>query len=95
MFNKAISIMNWEVDTDKISSMTKSLIDNTRERCQEINNMKTKDVNVLKSLNEMERLYGNDMCFINIVKAVHPDKEIRDKCTEAMTELEKVVIEIG
>lgn len=86
--------MNWEVDADKISTMTKSLVDGTRQRCQDIINMPTKDVSVLKSLNEMERLFGNDMCFINIMESVHPEKEIRDKCTEAVTELEKVMIEI-
>lgn len=87
--------MNWEVDADKISTMTKSLVDATRQRCQDIINMPTKDVSVLKSLNEMERLFGKDMCFINILESVHPEKEIRDKCTEAVTELEKVMIEIG
>lgn len=87
--------MNWEIDADKISAMTKSLVSSTRQRCQEIINSPTKDISVLKSLNEMERLFGKDMCFINIMESVHPDKDIRDKCTEAVTELEKVMIEIG
>lgn len=48
----------------------------------------------MQNLNELERLFGNDVSFINIVKSVHPDKEIRDKCTESITELDKLSIEI-
>lgn len=40
--------MNWEVTTDKIISMTKNIIEQTRKRCEEIINSQKKDVDILK-----------------------------------------------
>ena len=42
----------------------------------------------------MERLFGNGASFVNILKSVHPDKEIRDACNEAVSELNKLSIEL-
>jgi hypothetical protein len=42
----------------------------------------------------MERLFGNDYNYINIIKNVFPSKEIRDACKDATTELNKLSIEI-
>lgn len=42
----------------------------------------------------MERLFGNDACYVGLLKSVHPSKEIRDKCNDSITELDKLAIEI-
>ena len=42
----------------------------------------------------MERVFSNGYCYITILKSVYPDREIRDTCTEACTELSKIIIEI-
>lgn len=87
--------MDWEIDVAKIDNMTKALIENTRKRCNEIIKSPTNGLNILKDLNDLERLFGNDACYINIVNSVHPSKEIRDKCTESKKELDKLSIEIN
>ena len=42
----------------------------------------------------MERLFGNEYCFINILKSVYPSKAIRDACKDSVTELNKLSIEL-
>jgi Zn-dependent oligopeptidase len=66
----------------------------SRKRVQDIISTQKKDLSVLKNLNELERVFGNAACYIGLLKSVHPDKEIRDKCNESITELDKFSIEI-
>lgn len=49
---------------------------------------------MIKDLNELERVFGNAACYIGLLKSVHPNKDIRDKCNESITELDKFSIEI-
>ena len=42
----------------------------------------------------MERNFGNGLAYMNILKSVYPDKEIRDVCTNSVSQLNKLAIEI-
>jgi hypothetical protein len=37
---------------------------------------------------------GNGFGYVTILKSVHPEKNIRDVCTDSVTELNKLSIEI-
>jgi Zn-dependent oligopeptidase len=47
-----------------------------------------------KKLNELEKDFGNGLCYLSFLKSVHPEKEIRNACNEAVSELNKLGIEI-
>lgn len=44
-------------------------------------------------MNDLEVKLGNELCFYEVIKSVHPDKEIRDISSQSLAELNKLTIE--
>ena len=42
----------------------------------------------------MEKVFGNGYAYITILKSVFPDRQIRDVCTDAVNDLNKIMIEV-
>lgn len=74
--------------------MSQSLIEEARKRSDQILNSNPSDPTILKQMNEMDKVLGNGYCYINILKSVYPDKEIRDASSDAVAELNKLAIEL-
>ena len=45
-------------------------------------------------MNELETLFSNGYSYINIIKSVFPNKDIRDASKDAITDLNKLSIEL-
>lgn len=45
-------------------------------------------------MNELDKNLGNGLCYINILKSVFPDKSVRDTSSDAVADLNKLVIEL-
>ncbi|CAF0714449.1 unnamed protein product [Brachionus calyciflorus] len=88
------SILKWDVTSDKIKAMSQNLIDDSRKKCEEIIKSNPSNSQILKDLNELERNLGNGYCYINILKSVFPDKEIRDTSKDCVADLNKLSIEL-
>ena len=55
-----MSLINWEIDINKIDELINKLIKDTRKRCEDIiKSSSTKDVNILKVLNILNYSLNN------------------------------------
>lgn len=44
-------------------------------------------------MNDLEVQLGNELCFYEFIKSVHPDKDIRNVSSDSLGELNKLTIE--